>query len=91
MDKELRILKRVDLPAAALDAISITGSSVLWRYVAGEAAVTVHRLMTLAAFVSLGGGVVAGSVLPGSAAAASPLSPFGPVSALAPSTLLDAG
>ncbi|MGQ2936495.1 hypothetical protein [Sphingopyxis sp.] len=89
MDKELRILKRVDLPAAALGDLDnrVIGALAVCRR---EAAVT-HRLMTLAAFVSLGGGVVAGSVLPGSAAAASPLSPFGPVSALAPSTLLDAG
>ena len=45
--------------------------------------------MALAAFVSLGVGIIAGSALSEPAVAASPLSPFGPASALAPSTLLE--
>ena len=44
--------------------------------------------MALAAFVSLGGGFFAGSAISQPAVAASPLTPFGPPSALAPSTLL---
>ncbi|KTE26974.1 MULTISPECIES: hypothetical protein [unclassified Sphingopyxis] len=86
MDKELRILNRIDLPAAldALDDRIIGALSERRR----ETAAT-GRLMALAAFVSLGGGVVAGSVISQPAVAASPLTPFGPASALAPSTLLD--
>ncbi len=55
----------------------------------GREAVAMRRLMALAAFVSLGGGVFAGSAISQPAVAASPLTPFGPPSALVPSTLLD--
>lgn len=86
MDEELRILNRIDLPAA-LDALDdrIIGALAVRRR---EAAAT-GRLMALAAFVSLGGGFVAGTAISQPAVAASPLAPFGPPSALAPSTLLD--
>lgn len=87
MDDELRILSRVDLPAAldALDDRVIRALGVRRR----EAAV-LRRAMTLAAFLSLGGGVVAGSMVSRPAVAASALSPLAPASALAPSMLLDA-
>ncbi|WP_439569618.1 hypothetical protein [Sphingopyxis sp.] len=85
MDEELRILNRIDLPAA-LDALDdrIIGALAVRR----RESAAIGRLMALAAFVSLGGGVVAGSAFPEPAVAASPISPFGPASALAPSTLL---
>lgn len=86
MDEELRILNRIALPAA-LDALDdrVLGLLAVRRR---ESAAN-GRLMALAAFVSLGGGVVAGSAFPEPAVAASPIGPFGPASALAPSTLLD--
>jgi len=85
MDEELRILNRIDLPAA-FDGLDdrILGALAARRR---ETAAT-RRLMALAAFVSLGGGMVAGSMISQPAVAASPLTPFGPASALAPSTLL---
>ncbi|WP_428631758.1 hypothetical protein [Sphingopyxis sp.] len=86
MDDALRILDRIDLPAAlgALDD-HIMGALAIRR----REAVAMRRLMALAAFVSLGGGLLAGSAISRPAVAASPLTPFGPPSALAPSTLLD--
>jgi len=86
MDEELRILNRVDLPPA-LDALDdrILGALAARR----QESAAMGRLMALAAVVSLGGGVIAGSAFPEPAVAASPISPFGPASALAPSTLLD--
>ncbi len=86
MDEELRILNRVDLPPA-LDALDdrILGALAARR----RESAAIGRLMALAAVVSLGGGVIAGSAFPEPAVAASPISPFGPASALAPSTLLD--
>jgi hypothetical protein len=86
MDEELRILDRFELPAS-LDSLDdrIIGALAARR----RESAAIGRLMALAAFVSLGGGVVAGSAFPGPAVAASPISPFGPASALAPSTLLD--
>lgn len=48
-----------------------------------------QRLMALAAMVSLGGGAFAGMTMGEPAQAARPLSPFAPVTALAPSVLLD--
>ena len=86
MDEELRILDRVDLPAAlaALDD-RIMGALALRR----REAAAMPRMMALAAFISLAGGVFAGSAISQPAVAASPLAPFGPASALAPSTLLD--
>lgn len=87
MDDELRILSRIDLPAG-FDALDdrIMGAVAVRR----REAAAMRRLMALAAFVSLGGGMVAGSAISQPAEAASPLTPFGPASALAPSTLLDA-
>lgn len=69
MDKELRILNRIDLPAA-LDALDdrIMGALAIRR----REAVAMRRLMALAAFVSLGGGVFAGSAISQPAVAASP-------------------
>lgn len=86
MDEQLRILNSIVLPPE-LDAIDdqILGALPARR----RESAAIGRLMALAALASLGGGVVAGSVLPHPAVAASPLSPFGPASALAPSTLLD--
>src|SRR3546814_18025751 len=75
MDKELGILNRIDLPAA-LDALDdrIMGALAIRR----REAVAIRRLMTLAAFVSLGGGLVAGSAVPQPAVAASPFAPLRP-------------
>ncbi len=86
MNDELHILRAIELPQAfdALDDRIMSGLAVCRRE-----AVATRRLMALAAFVSLGTGAVVGSAIPQTAVAASPLSPFGPVSALAPSTLLD--
>ena len=86
MDEELHILNRIGLPAGldALDDRIIGALSVRRR----EAMAT-RRLMALAAFVSLGVGIVAGSAISEPAVAASPLSPFGPARGLAPSTLLE--
>ncbi len=86
MDEELRILNKIELPVA-LETLDdrIIGALAARRR---ESAAT-GRLMALAAIVSLGGGVIAGSAFPEPAVAASPISPFGPASALAPSTLLD--
>src|SRR3546814_12270321 len=80
MDEELRILNRIDLPAAlaALDD-RILGALAIRR----REAVATRRLMALAAFVSLGGGIFAGSGISQPAVAASPLTPFGPPRALA--------
>src|SRR3546814_20411446 len=85
MDEELRILNRIDLPAA-LDALDdrIMGALAIRR----REAVAMRRLMALAAFVSLGGGLVAGSAVPPPAVAARPFEPFGPPGTLALSTLL---
>lgn len=85
MDEELRILNGVDMPAA-LDALDdrIIGALAIRRH---EATAT-RRLMAFAAFLSLGGGIVAGSAV-SQPAMASPLSPLAPASVLAPSVLLD--
>jgi hypothetical protein len=86
MDDELYILSRIDLPAAldTLDDRIISALSIRRRE-----GVAARRLTALVAFVSLGIGIVAGSTNPQSVVAASPLSPFGPPSALTPSVLLD--
>lgn len=85
MDDELRILNAAEMPAAldALDARVLHALAVRRR----EAA-AMRRTMALAALVSLGGGVVAGSAFVPVAVAASPLTPLVPASPLAPSTLL---
>lgn len=87
MDKELRILSKVDAPTA-LDTLDDQILSAL--AVRRQEAMATRRLVALVAFISLGTGVVAGSAVPQPAVAASPLNPFGPASALAPSTLLEA-
>ncbi|WP_077147859.1 hypothetical protein [Sphingopyxis sp. KK2] len=87
MDEELRILNRIDLPPA-LDGLDDRILDALAARRLESAAI--GRLMAIAAIVSLGGGVIAGSALPETAVAASPISPFGPAGALTPSTLLDA-
>ncbi len=85
MDKELRILKAGDMPTA-FDALDDRIIAAL----AGrrKEAATTRRLMAFAAFLSLGGGIVAGSAV-SQPAMANPLSPLAPASALAPSLLLD--
>ncbi len=86
MDDELYILSRIDLPAA-LDTLDdrIIGALSIRR----REGVAARRLTALVAFVSLGIGIVAGSETPQSVVAASPLSPFGPPSALTPSVWRD--
>lgn len=86
MDDELQILTRVALPAGldALDDRILLALAGRQR----EASLT-RRMMALAAFVSLGGGVVVGSAVAPPAVAASPLTPLIPASPLAPSALLD--
>lgn len=86
MDEQLRILKAVELPGA-LDALD----EQILHALAGRQreAFATRRLMALAAFVSLGGGIVAGSAVSAPAVAASPLTPLVPAGPLTPSTLLD--
>lgn len=86
MDDELRILNIAEVPSAldALDVRVLTALAARRRD-----AVSLRRTMLVAALVSLGGGVAAGSVFVPDAVAASPLMPFVPDSPLAPSTLLD--
>ena len=86
MDEELRILNRIDVPAA-LDALDdrIMGALAIRQ----REAVAMRRMMALAAFISLGGGIVAGSAISQPAVAANRLAPFGLSNALAPSTLLE--
>ncbi len=86
MDDELQILNMAEMPAL-LDGLD---DRVL-HALAGrqrESSAT-RRIMALAAFVSLGGGFLAGSAFIPPAVAASPLSPFIPATPLAPSSLLD--
>jgi len=86
MDEHFRILNAVGLPAQ-LDAID---QPVLDRLAARrhEAAFT-RRLVLLAAFVSLGGGIVASTAMPEPAVAASPLNPLVPSSPLACCAMVD--
>ncbi|WP_447752586.1 hypothetical protein [Sphingopyxis fribergensis] len=81
MNDELRILNRQAMP----DALDTLDARVLHALAVrqGEAA-TMRRTIVLAAFISLGGGVVAGSLVVPSAVAASPLTPFVPASPLDP-------
>ena len=86
MDEQLQILKAVDLP----EGLEMLDERILHALAGRQReAFATRRLMALAAFVSLGGGVFAGSAISQPAVAASPLTPFGPPSALVPSTLLD--
>src|SRR3546814_13311414 len=74
MDDELRILSRVGIPTAlsALDDRIIHALGVRRH----EAA-AMRRVMALSAFISLGGGIIAGSAVSQPAVAAGPPSPLG--------------
>jgi hypothetical protein len=79
MDDELRILNAATMPAA-LDALD---DRVLAALAARQReAAALKRTIALAAFISLGGGVIAGSAFAPSAVAASPLTPLVPASPL---------
>ncbi|KTE16583.1 hypothetical protein [Sphingopyxis sp. H115] len=79
MDDELRILAGAATPAAlaALDDRVLDALAARRR----EAAL-LNRMMALAAFVSLGGGVLAGSSFSTAAVAASPMTPLAPATPL---------
>lgn len=79
MDDELRILNAAEMPAA-LDALDDRVLNLLATRRRETAAM--RRTIALAAFVSLGGGVIAGSAFAPSAVAASPLTPLVPASPL---------
>ena len=79
MDDELRILNVEGLPAA-LDALDDRVLQMLATR--RREAVAMRRTIALAAFISLGGGVIAGSAFAPSAVAASPLTPLVPASPL---------
>jgi hypothetical protein len=87
MDEEIRKLYATALPST-LDALDDRVLAAL--AVRKSEASASRRMMAVAALVSLGGGMVAGSVFVPSAVAASPLTPLIPDSPLAPATLLDA-
>ena len=79
MDDELRILNAATMPAA-LDTLD---DRVLAALAARQReAAALKRMIALAAFISLGGGVIAGSAFAPSAVAASPLTPLVPASPL---------
>lgn len=79
MDDELRILNAAEMPAG-LDALD---DRVLYLLAARRReAAAMRRTIALAAFISLGGGVIAGSAFAPSAVAASPLTPLVPASPL---------
>ncbi|MGR4889955.1 hypothetical protein ACIPPQ_02915 [Sphingopyxis sp. LARHCG72] len=79
MDDELRILNAATMPAA-LDTLD---DRVLAALAARQReAAALKRTIALAAFISLGGGVIAGSAFAPSAVAASPLTPLVPASPL---------
>lgn len=81
MDDELRILNAATMPAA-LDTLD---DRVLAALAARQReAAALKRTIALAAFISLGGGVIAGSAFAPSAVAASPLTPLVPASPLDP-------
>jgi hypothetical protein len=81
MDDELRILNAATMPAA-LDELD---DRVLDTLAARQReAAALKRTIALAAFISLGGGVIAGSAFAPSAVAASPLTPLVPASPLDP-------
>ncbi|SEH18236.1 hypothetical protein SAMN05428974_2461 [Sphingopyxis sp. YR583] len=83
---ELRILNTTVMPQAldALDSRVLDALATRRRET-----ISLRRAMAVAALVSLGGGVVAGSAFVPDAVAASPLTPFAPDSPLASSTLLN--
>ncbi|MBO9695091.1 MAG: hypothetical protein J7499_02720 [Sphingopyxis sp.] len=81
MDDELRILNATNLPEA-LDSLD---DRVLHALATRQRdAAAMRRTIALAAFISLGGGVIAGSAFAPSAVAASPLTPLVPASPLDP-------
>lgn len=84
---ELRILNEAKVPGAldTLDDRILAALSSRQR----EAS-AMQRMLALAAFVSLGGGFVVGSVAVPPAVAASPITPLIPPSPLAPATILGA-
>ena len=84
---ELRILNEAPVPAALESLDERVLSALAGRQ---REASAVRRMMAIAAFVSLGGGFVAGSAIVPPAVAASPLTPLIPASPLAPSAILDA-
>lgn len=79
MDDELRILNAAELPAA-LDTLDERVLDML--AMRRREAAALRRTIALAAFISLGGGVIAGSAFAPSAVAASPLTPLVPASPL---------
>lgn len=85
MDEQLQILGKVESPKALDDL-----DDRIMHALAGRRrdVFVMKRMMAAAAFLSLAGGILAGGGLSRSAEAASPLSPFMPANALAPSTLL---
>lgn len=86
MDDFLKQLRRAP-PGGLLDGLDdsvMAGLSARRREASGA-----HRFMALAALVSLGGGAFAGVATSEPVVAARPLSPFAPITALAPSALLD--
>lgn len=79
MDHDLKILRVTDLPKALADLDDhILADAVIRR----NEAKAMRRMMVLAAFISMGGGVVAGAALPAPAEAASPLTLLVPHSPL---------
>lgn len=86
MDNYLRQLRQTppDRLLAGMDE-KVMGALVLRRQEVSMA----QRFMVLTAFISLGGGALAGVSTGEPAAASRSLSPFAPATALAPSALLD--
>lgn len=87
MDDFLKQLRRAP-PAGLLDSLDDSVMAVL--SVRRREASGTHRLMALAALISLGWGAIAGVTTREPDIAARPLSPFAPSTVLAPSALLDA-
>lgn len=86
MDDFLKQLRRAP-PSGLLEGLDDRVMAML--AVRQREATGAQRFMALAAMMSLGGGAFAGMAMGEPAVAARPLSPFAPVTALAPSTLLD--
>jgi hypothetical protein len=86
MDEQLRNLRTVEW-FPALDALD---DRIMLAFASRQReAFATRRLMLLAAFVSLGGGIAAGSLLSPPAVAAGRLTPFVPVNPLASATMPD--
>lgn len=87
MDDILQQLRMGSLPPEleALDDRVLDGLATRRR----EANLS-RRIMALAAVISLGGGMLAGSMIVRPASAAAPLTPLIPATPFAPSTILDA-